>query len=429
MVAANAIVHERKDGLLRKGDDLLHGHDPTTSSALLATQVKEDIDAHGYDMTYLRRFMGQGHAASEGPSVLQLGGSDPQVLEEACQTLMQLTDRGYCDYTAVNLNCGCPSPKVAGKGCFGAALMEEPELVRDLVMGMHNGCQGEIPITVKCRIGTDNGFAFTKSGYDEVSDQMEYSNLCKFIETVASSGVVTDFQVHARIAVLNKSFSPADNRKVPKLKYEFVRRLVQDYPELTFSLNGGVNSIVDAREELDRCGDMAGVMVGRAWAANPWSFSMADEILYGDASSSTSTSTTTSTSTRPKNRLEVLQAYAKHADAEEELWDPVKIRRFIIKAATPLFAGEPNGKRYRIALDQIAQIPKKLKLQGKSMEGEPPISELIMNAALDNISQDILLRSPEESYERMYGGGGGESSEIIQEWQHDRKMEEAAGAP
>ena len=72
------------------------------------------------------------------------------------------------------------------------------------------------------------------------NDEEEYARLREFVETVASSGVVTDFQIHARIAVLNRKFSPADNRKIPKLKYDMVgRRLVRDYPEFTLTLNGG----------------------------------------------------------------------------------------------------------------------------------------------------------------------------------------------
>jgi hypothetical protein len=145
---------------------------------------------------------------------------------------------------------------------------------------------------------------------------------------------------------------------------------------------------------------------------------MADELLYGANSSHD----------KPKNRLEILQEYGKHADYEEQLWDPVKIRRFIIKAVTPLFAGEPNGKRYRIALDEIAGIPKKLKLENKSMSNQPPISELIMNAAMETLSEDVLLRSPMESYEMLYGSDGrslsSSSSDIIRNWQIERKTEE-----
>lgn len=170
-------------------------------------------------------------------------------------------------------------------------------------------------------------------------------------------------------------------------------------------------------------------MIGRSWAAQPWSFAMADEILYENSD----------TSNKPKNRLEVLQEYCKYADYEEQNWDPVKIRRFIIKAITPLFAGEPNGKRYRIALDKIAGLPKKQaqeKSRGIDTINAVPVSELIMNAALDNLSEEVLLRTPQESYERLVygsnrsnysditGGCAPSSKQIVNEWQSSRKQSE-----
>lgn len=401
MVAANALAHEKQramDEAYREGSHDVRGT---------------------YDDQFLRRYLGQGTVAPlEGPSVLQLGGSDPQQLHDAVQTVMDMTDRGWCDYSAVNLNCGCPSPKVAGKGCFGAALMDEPKLVSELTKAMHDGCDGKLPINLKCRIGTDSKQAFTKASYAEMDPEKEYSELCRFIETVALNGVVTDFSVHARIAVLQKSFSPQQNRKVPPLKYNLVHRLVEDYPEFTFSLNGGVDNLPQTQNELEECPGLAGVMIGRGWAADPWGFAMADTILYNDCDDDEA---------KPKNRLEILKAYGKHADNEEATWDPVKIRRFIVKAVTPLFAGEPNAKRYRIALDEIAGIPKKLMQQGKSLEGQSPISELILNAAMQHLSEETMLRTPEESYERILmeeEKRNGGRSQILNEWQTRRKEEE-----
>lgn len=432
MVAANALVHERLDS---KKKFVTGEHNNLNDEYRNQEEASLDIQEYGYDMSYIRRFLGQyssstpTHIKNHNPTVLQLGGSDPDMLQEATEIVTEVTKRGYCDYTAINLNCGCPSPKVAGKGNFGASLMNEPHLVRDIVQSMDKGTNSNIPITVKCRIGTDeslveNGLQFTKLNYQNIDEEEEYKKLCRFIDIVASSGVVTDFQIHARIAVLNKNFSPNDNRKIPSLKYHYVRRLVEDFPELTFSLNGGVDTLNQVKVELDSSPKMTGVMVGRAWAAQPWNFAMADELLYGDIESQKS---------KPKNRLEVLQEFGKYADYEEENWDPVKVRRFIIKAITPLFAGEPNGKKYRIALDEIASLPKKA-ATGKSIGSlmNVPVSELIMNAALDNVSEEILLRTPEESYERLLDASRNRvegssmtqsQSQIISEWQESRKNE------
>ena len=123
--------------------------------------------------------------------------------------------------------------------------------------------------------------------------------------------------------------------------------------------------------------------------------------------------------------MEVLKAYGRHADQEEALWDPVKIRRFIVKAVTPLFAGEPNAKRYRIRLDQLASIPKNLDKRNKSLDSQPSISELIVNTALECLSEETLLRTPEESYERFLLQQSGK--EQVTEWQAQRKATEAAG--
>ena len=99
-----------------------------------------------------------------GPTVLQLGGSDPAALEEA--TYMACKQQATMGILrGVNLNCGCPSDKVAGKGQFGARLMSSPSIVDECVRGMRSGAKraaredpalGTPEISVKCRIGTDD---------------------------------------------------------------------------------------------------------------------------------------------------------------------------------------------------------------------------------------------------------------------------------
>lgn len=451
MVAANAIAHEREAALPSPNNN--------KPSSLLDTKATAGEE---FDPSYLLRFLGQGHN-SEGASVLQLGGSDPDQLYLASKTVYEFNQLAhmeqqqrqqppsssssssppiFCDYTALNLNCGCPSPKVAGKGCFGAALMQDAQLVKQLTSSMYHGSEGTIPITVKCRIGTDEGYQFTRDQYNARSDEEEYQSLKKFIEIVASEGVVTDFQVHARIAVLGKNYSPADNRKVPPLRYHQVRRLAEEFPELNVSLNGGVDTLSGVKRELDECPDLDGIMVGRGWMSNPWAFAMSDELLYTDNGEKR---TGVYSTTRPKNRMDVLEAYGRHADYEEEIWDPVKIRRFITKAASQLFSGEPNAKRFRIALDEIAGLPKKLMKEDPNlMSSQPPLSELILDAATTHLSEDVLHRTPKESYEKilwdeeqaekrmLFVAAGGsddgkqadEKQSFVQEWQQSRKEDE-----
>jgi tRNA-dihydrouridine synthase len=55
---------------------------------------------------------------------------------------------------------------------------------------------------------------------------------------------------------------------------------VEEYPKFIFTLNGGLKSISQAKAEFEACPGLKGVMIGQSWAADPWSFAMADKLLY-----------------------------------------------------------------------------------------------------------------------------------------------------
>ncbi len=182
--------------------------------------------------------------AAEHPVALQLGGSEPADLARAARLGEQW------GYDEINLNCGCPSERVQ-KGAFGACLMAEPALVADGVKAMRDAV--DIPVTVKHRIGLDY-----EEGYGPVRD---------FVGTLREAGCDV-FIAHARNAVL-KGLSPKENRDIPPLRYDVVRRLKQDFPEATFVLNGGLatveTSMAALAPELDAPA-LDGVMIGReAW--------------------------------------------------------------------------------------------------------------------------------------------------------------------
>jgi tRNA-dihydrouridine synthase A len=79
--------------------------------------------------------------------VLQLGGCDPKELAQAAKIA---EDMGYDE---INLNVGCPSPRVQS-GSFGACLMKEPALVASCMAEIQKSVN--IPCTVKCRLGIDD---------------------------------------------------------------------------------------------------------------------------------------------------------------------------------------------------------------------------------------------------------------------------------
>ncbi len=173
---------------------------------------------------------------------LQLGGSDPNQLAH-CAKLGE--EFGYDE---INLNTGCPSPRVSS-GRFGACLMLEPQLVADCIAAMQAAVT--IPVTVKCRIGVDQ--------YDS------YESLTNYIKTVAAGGCRT-FIIHARKAWLS-GLSPKQNREVPPLRYEVVRQIKQDFPHLTIILNGGIKTLDSIENELS---SVDGVMIGREAYSNPY---------------------------------------------------------------------------------------------------------------------------------------------------------------
>lgn len=194
----------------------------------------------------------------KGPIVLQLGGS--------CETTLKETSRIVADrdLAGVNINCGCPSAAVAAHGGFGVALMRSPEKVASLCQALRSSLPDTTPVTVKCRLGVDS------------DDSYEF--LYRFIDHVASHGDVKHFIVHARKALLGKRITPKMNRMIPPLNYPMVEQLKKDFPELLFTLNGGIDGIEDSLALLDK---FPGVMVGRAVRDRPWDLlSTADRLIY-----------------------------------------------------------------------------------------------------------------------------------------------------
>src|SRR5260370_30836108 len=91
----------------------------------------------------------------EHPVALQLGGSEPRELAAAARAGEQ------AGYDEINLNCGCPSDRVAS-GAFGACLMREPARGAERVAAMCAAVR--VPVTVKMRIGVVNGAAASGQG-------------------------------------------------------------------------------------------------------------------------------------------------------------------------------------------------------------------------------------------------------------------------
>ncbi len=191
---------------------------------------------------------------NEKPVALQLGGSSPKLLSEASKIG---EDFGYDE---INLNLGCPSKKVE-KNKFGACLMKEPNLVADCLSKMQSTTN--LPITIKTRIG-----------YDNVED---YENFHNFISILKSTGVKT-FIIHARKAMLGK-FTPKQNLNIPPLKYDYVYRLKENFPNEEIIINGGITSIDEIKTHLNKTD---GVMIGRAAYHTPYFLAEIENEIFGN---------------------------------------------------------------------------------------------------------------------------------------------------
>jgi len=242
---------------------------------------------------------------AEQPVALQLGGSEPAELAAAAKL------GARWGYAEINLNCGCPSERVQ-RGSFGACLMAEPALVADCVKAMRDAVP--LPVTVKHRIGIDRleSYAFVRD----------------FVGTVAASGGCEVFIVHARNAWL-QGVSPKENRELPPLRYETVVRLKQDFPALTFVVNGGIRTEPQIAAQLDV---VDGVMLGREAYHHPWTMAGWDARFFGAAP-------------RALDRDAVENAMVEYMDRRRRSHgDPwSRIARHMIG----LRNGEPGARRWR----------------------------------------------------------------------------------
>ena len=185
------------------------------------------------------------------PVALQVGGSEIEDLVKASKIA---TDYNYDE---INLNVGCPS-KAVQKGSFGACLMRDKILVRNCMEALQSD---KIEATLKCRLG--------------LGKELNYEFFEEFIDEISKTGIKFIY-VHARNAILS-GISPQGNRTIPPLNYDFVTKIKDQYPKITFILNGGINNL-DKAESLLK--EFDGVMVGRLIKNNPFILKEVDKKIF-----------------------------------------------------------------------------------------------------------------------------------------------------
>lgn len=172
---------------------------------------------------------------AERPTAVQLFGSEPETMAQAAEMALRYAPE------AIDINFGCPVPKVAGNG-GGSALMKDPELAGRIVEAVVRAV--DIPVTVKFRAGWDS----------EHINAVEFAKICE----QAGAAALT---VHGRTRM--QMFAPP-------VDLEIIRR-VKEAVRIPVIGNGDVDSPEAAKRMYDETGcDL--VMVGRAAMGNPWLF-------------------------------------------------------------------------------------------------------------------------------------------------------------
>ncbi len=171
----------------------------------------------------------------ETPVSLQLFGSDADIISE---TAARLEERPF---SVLDLNMGCPVPKVTGNG-EGSALMKNPALVEEIVSKTVKAIRK--PVTVKIR-----------KGFDE--DHINAVEIARIAEACGASAVT----VHGRTR---------EQYYHGRADWDIIRQ-VKEAVDIPVIGNGDVVSPASAEEMLSQTG-CDGVMIGRGARGNPWIF-------------------------------------------------------------------------------------------------------------------------------------------------------------
>lgn len=243
----------------------------------------------------------------EPPVSLQLFGSDPDIISEMAK---KIENRPF---SILDINMGCPVPKVAGNG-EGSALMKNPKLVEEIVSKTAKAIKK--PVTVKIRKGFD----------DEHINAVE---IAKIAESAGAAAVA----VHGRTREQYYS---------GKADWDIIRQ-VKEAVKIPVIGNGDVTSPEAARQLMETTG-CDGIMIGRGAQGNPWIFR---QILHWMETGEE----------EPKPDLEEVKAMIlRHARMLVEYKGAYTGIREMRKHVAWYTAGYPNSAKLRARVNEIESL-------------------------------------------------------------------------
>lgn len=246
---------------------------------------------------------------AEHPVSLQLFGADPDIISEMAAYIEER------DFDVLDLNMGCPVPKVAGNG-EGSALMRNPKLVEQIVSKTVRAIKK--PVTVKIRKG------FTASEVNAVE-----------IARIAEASGAAAVAVHGRTR---------EQYYTGTADWDIIRQ-VKEAVSIPVIGNGDVDSAGKAKQLLDEIG-CDGVMVGRGARGNPWIFrEIRDYLATGELPP------------RP-SKEEVRDMMLRHTRMEIEYKGEYTGIREMRKHISWYTAGYPNSAKLRGCINEVENYQK-----------------------------------------------------------------------
>ena len=310
------------------------------------------------------------HHQSEKIRSVQLYGVDPKTIGQAVEMLLE---RDRADH--IDLNFGCPVPKVTRKG-GGAALPWKEDLFEAIVKQAVKSADG-VPVTVKMRKGIDD-------------DHLTFLDAGKAARDAGVSAVA----LHGRTAVQYYS-GQADWQAIAELR--------EALPDVQVLGNGDIWSAEDAVRMMKQTG-VDGIVVGRGCLGRPWLFRDLEQAI--DQYLENPSAEVSFEQVQPDLRG-VIEAFRKHANLLVEFFENEEHAcRDIRKHVAWYFKGYPVGGDIRSALARVESIEQ-------------------MDEILSKLDGDLPYPGKEAEGPRGRQGNAKKKCVLPENWLDSRKLSEA----
>ncbi len=310
------------------------------------------------------------HHQSENIRSVQLYGVDPKTIGQAVEMLLE---RDRADH--IDLNFGCPVPKVTRKG-GGAALPWKEDLFEAIVKQAVKSAEG-VPVTVKMRKGIDD-------------DHLTFLDAGKAARDAGVSAVA----LHGRTAVQYYS-GQADWQAIAELR--------EALPDVQVLGNGDIWSAEDAVRMMKQTG-VDGIVVGRGCLGRPWLFRDLEQAINQYLENPGSE---VSFEQVQPDLQGVIDAFRKHANLLVEFFENEEHAcRDIRKHVAWYFKGYPVGGDIRSALARVESIEQ-------------------MDEILSKLDGDLPYPGKEAEGPRGRQGNAKKKCVLPENWLDSRKLSEA----